>query len=225
MVFKIILLWCVLFISSLSHGSELTPVSGTGFCINEKGYYASAGHLAHSSLVSMRINSTQDTLTLVALDLINDVSIWKAESPCVPLELDKVNVIGTPVAVLGFPLPTLLGETIKLTRGHNFGHNSKSILLNVAVGGGNSGSPVIGVDGKVEGIVIARAINMPTIALSCDIEHVIKLAKTTNVVLYKPNFLSKTVSMLKSFERHLTTILGQHNSVVQFKGLVRDDSY
>jgi len=139
--------------------------TGTGFFISSNGYILTCYHVIKGAN-NIKILTYDKNLYdgfLVTKDSANDIAIIKIEANYPQLDLGKSNKIskGAEVMTLGYPLILLQGQEIKATFGRinalsGIGNDPRFFQIDVPVQPGNSGGPLIDLNGKVIGIIIGR---------------------------------------------------------------------
>jgi S1-C subfamily serine protease len=132
----------------------------------EKGYLVTASHVVEGDgRISVYLGGEKiGTATRVVNDKVNDIAILKMSNNYKISALqtsDKVARLGQSVFTLGFPVPGVLGQRIKMTAGEisstsGMQDDIRQIQISVPIQQGNSGGPIIGWDGKVVGVVHAK---------------------------------------------------------------------
>lgn len=108
-------------------------------------------------------NEVMDAV-VVATDPSNDIAILKLKKPLksAPLYLStKQPRLGSRVAVLGYPLPDVLGLKIQATTGEisglrGYADDQRFYQISAPVQSGNSGGPLLNQEGEVVGIVSSK---------------------------------------------------------------------
>lgn len=101
---------------------------------------------------------------LVASDVVNDLALLRVprlEAAKAAVFASEPVLLGTDVAVFGFPLRGILADQLNMTTGivsalAGPGGNARFIQISAAVQPGNSGGPVIDLAGRTLGIVTSR---------------------------------------------------------------------
>lgn len=135
--------------------------TGTAFCVSVDGIFLTAHHVIKDRDVIVLGQSDADNFVkaqIIGFDADLDVALLKINKPCKPLEFaDWTSVpVGLDVVVLGYPSPSYLGRSLKITDGLISGHRRATdpvFQLSAAVQKGNSGGPVISLDGLLVGLV------------------------------------------------------------------------
>lgn len=137
---------------------------GTGFAIDAH-HIVTAGHVVEgSTTMSVTLDGNPVSTQIVGLDASGDVALLQSDSalprPYIPLA-DSAPGVGERVAAIGFPL----GAGLTLTQGSvsalgqdltvNNNQLSGLVQTDTALNPGNSGGPLIALDGTARGIVDA----------------------------------------------------------------------
>ena len=155
-----------------SSKEEQSLYSGTAWQISRT-QLVTANHViegADSIVVVVAENDVRNA-EVVTRDPANDIAIIKikgAPLTTAPLKLaSKQAKLGSKIAVLGFPLPDVLGSKIQATSGEISGlggmkNDPRYYQISAAVQSGNSGGPVLNENDEVVGVVISKldALNM-----------------------------------------------------------------
>lgn len=137
--------------------------SGTAWPI-AKGYAVTNNHVVANNTHVTLINSQGDKIRarVVIRDKLNDVALLaviedKKLPPAIPLS-DRHARLGASVFTIGFPRVDVMGKTPKLTDGiissvNGLRGNTSNYQISVPVQPGNSGGPLLNMNGEVVGIV------------------------------------------------------------------------
>jgi S1-C subfamily serine protease len=141
-------------------------LTGSGFFVGPAGIFITAWHVIKDrKVVLVRVaNDTRWRPTkLLKTDEERDLALLQVmidstSSPPLPLALSPDLPIGLEAYVLGFPLPRVQGDSMKMTQGivNGFGgrkRGARIIQISAQVHKGSSGGPVLAPDGLVIGIV------------------------------------------------------------------------
>ena len=134
---------------------------GTGFLISADGLILTANHVVRgASKVTVTLdNGTSYTATVVGRDLVRDIAVIHIGATGLPfLQIGDTGQVklGGQVLVIGFPLGT---TNLTVTSGivssfvTDSGRNLTNIQTDTAVNPGNSGGPMLDLQGKVVGLV------------------------------------------------------------------------
>lgn len=143
---------------------ELGVRLGSGFFIDPAGtIYTHTGVVAKAHEVRVILNDRSIQATVVAADERSGIAVLKTNhvSPFLPLGTTDDVQQGTPVVSIGYPeefdATASLGMIAAKEKHHKGRYFSTShFRANLAVNCGQGGSPVLGLDGKVVGIVISQ---------------------------------------------------------------------
>jgi len=137
---------------------------GTGFAIDAH-HIVTAGHVVDgSTTMSVTLDGNPVPTQIIGLDASGDVALLQSDNalpaPYIPLA-DSAPAVGERVAAIGFPL----GAGLTLTQGSvsalgqdltvNNNHLAGLVQTDTALNPGNSGGPLIALDGTARGIVDA----------------------------------------------------------------------
>jgi len=139
--------------------------SGTGFFINDQGYFVSNNHVVEiCSEVKTKNEGQIHTASIIAVDQKNDLALGKINfSDNDYISMSDVGArLGEEIIVAGFPFQQQLSESIKITKGiisslSGPGNDYSVFQMDAAVQPGNSGGPIINNQGKLIGVTVAKA--------------------------------------------------------------------
>lgn len=163
--------WLVALAMLLAAGSASAQraSTGTGFFITEDGYFITCFHVVvNSSRITLR-NLKGETFEAraVAVDKVNDLALLKAEVRAgvrfKPLPLGASTEVrrGASIVTMGFPNITQQGIEPKVTDGiiNSFSganNDSRVFQISAPIQTGNSGGPLVTMDGNVVGVVASK---------------------------------------------------------------------
>ena len=139
---------------------------GTGWPV-AAGFVVTSNHVIseHSKISLIRTDGTRIPARVVLQDKSNDLALLQAEDvkllpPALPLSSSPAR-IGAKVITIGYPHPDILGSKPKLTEGvvsatSGAGDDPRVLQISVPVQAGNSGGPLINMEGEVVGVVMAK---------------------------------------------------------------------
>lgn len=149
-------------------GKDLKPETGTGtgFVVSPDGYLVTCAHVIQGAdTISVEIGGSTYAAVVVAVEPDDDLAVLKIEAAgLAPLEMaDSSQVrLGEEVRAIGFPLSTVLGSGIKVTRGIVAGivkrDDGERIQIDAAINPGNSGGPVVNDRGQVLGVASSKLV-------------------------------------------------------------------
>lgn len=138
--------------------------SGTGFFINNQGYFVSNNHVVDICYeVKTKNQGIIYQANIISVDQVNDLAIGKINiSKNTHIPLSNGAKLGEDVLVAGYPLSRLLGESIKVTRGiisslSGMRNDYGIFQMDAAVQAGNSGGPIINNLGELVGVTVSKA--------------------------------------------------------------------
>ncbi len=141
-------------------------VSGTGWPV-AGGFVVTNHHVVvgHDNIVLLRRDGEQIRATVAVYDAVNDLALLKPESsnflpPALPLA-DRSAQVGEQVFTVGYPHPDMMGVEAKLTQGivnarTGLMSDPRMYQISVPMQAGNSGGPLLNMNGEVVGVVMAK---------------------------------------------------------------------
>ncbi len=148
--------------------------SGTGFFISDDGFLVTNEHVVHNAR-AIRLVTSDGTIDakVVQVDADNDLALLKATGKFSPLPIAASRAVrlGSTVATIGFPDPTLQGFAPKLAKGEiaalsGAGDSPRYFQISVPVQPGNSGGALVDEHGNVVGVVSAKLSASVALAIS-----------------------------------------------------------
>ena len=165
--------------------------TGTAFVINADGYLLTCAHVVGSAAsVQVKIGEQTYHGRVVAKNVPLDFALLKVEVknlPVLPLADSSKIELGEEVRAVGYPISTVLGESIKVTRGTLAGRINKDnkvmFQIDASINPGNSGGPLVNDQGEVVGINSAKLIgeDVDNVGLSIPINEVKAMLKEQKV--------------------------------------------
>ena len=142
---------------------EKVEGSGTAFVVRPDGFLVTCAHVVEGSKsVTVHLEDKQYDAKVVDMDFGNDLALLRIDAdnltPLPIMDSSKIE-LAEEIRVVGFPLSTVLGESLKISRGTVSGigptDGSQSFQLDAVVNPGNSGGPVVTEKGHVAGVAKA----------------------------------------------------------------------
>jgi len=135
--------------------------SGTGFAVTQDGWVLTNAHVVKDCR-RVEVKGHGDASD-PRIDAINDLALVKiaASQPLKPLVFRKSPIrLGEDIVAIGFPLATLLADSVKVTTGNvnalaGIRNDTRYIQISTPIQPGNSGGPVVDRDGFLLGITTA----------------------------------------------------------------------
>jgi len=136
---------------------------GSGFFINDKGHIVSNAHVVGVCKKVIAYEEGEEiTLKILATDMVNDIGLVKGKfnnKQYLNIKTDGAE-LGEQIVVFGYPLSQELSDSVKLTQGivsslSGPDNNYSEIQIDAAIQQGNSGGPVVNMNGQVVGIASA----------------------------------------------------------------------
>lgn len=140
------------------------PATGTGFFVSTEGHVVTSYHIVRDRPnITIALNGADYPAQVLASDPTNDIAVLKIDATSIPLPVGSARDIrvGEDIIALGFPLASLQGQEMRATFGRvnalsSLNSDTRHLQVDAPVQPGNSGGPLIGPDGRVIGIMIAR---------------------------------------------------------------------
>ena len=146
--------------------AKTAPCSGTGWPV-ASGFVVTNNHVVEgrNHITLIRQDGVKIPATVAAHDAFNDLALLKVENTgllpsALPLS-SKASALGEKIVTVGYPHPDLLGVKPKLTEGvvnstSGLGDDPRALQISVPIQAGNSGGPLVNMEGKVVGIVTSK---------------------------------------------------------------------
>ena len=154
---------CIKSKDSGSLGTEVAS-SGSGFFINNKGYFVTNYHVVADCNDKSKITFKEKDVDakLIAKDESLDLALLRAKvkpKSYLYLSADLPEKIQT-IYVAGYPFGKGLSDDLKITQGiisslKGFGDNSNEIQIDAAINPGNSGGPIVNDDGELMAVAVS----------------------------------------------------------------------
>ncbi|WP_188849040.1 S1C family serine protease [Aureimonas glaciei] len=138
-----------------------TDSSGSGFVVSADGWVLTNAHVAGSC--RQVLVGTYGPADSVVLDRVNDLALVHVGARLgPPLRLAAgMPRLGEDVLALGFPLRSILADSLNVTRGNvssllGLANDARYLQISAPVQPGNSGGPLVDLSGRVVGVVTAK---------------------------------------------------------------------
>ena len=221
--------------------------SGTGFFVSSEGHVVSNDHVVGiCRTVATKIEGEINYFNILNTDEVNDLGLIKGDYK----SKNFLNIksggaeFGEDIVAFGYPLSDALSTSVKLTRGivsslSGPGNNYSEIQIDAAIQPGNSGGPVLNMEGQVVGVAssglnkIRKLLdeNSPYIPENVNFAVaspiVVNILKSQKVKYTKPSFFSGSYSSteLAEYGNKSTIQLFCRNTLVAYKKLKSDNKY
>lgn len=209
---------------------ELNTYTGTGW-VTEGGYIVTNHHVIEGQIVvKVRFNSlgTEEYPATVALsDQHNDLAILKIESTSknrskgIPIA-SKLPKIGAEVFTIGYPKSDIMGVNPKVTDGiisslSGIQDDPRIIQTTVAIQSGNSGGPLLTMNGEVVGVttsMLRTQVSEKGIDVPQNVNYAVKSAYVSALLSQLPRESTYPMTILTSSKLE-DMIPKVQNSIVQ----------
>jgi S1-C subfamily serine protease len=166
-------------------GNENLLCNGTGFFITEDGYLITNDHVVRGvHRVKVRLRSDIYDADVVKTDQDTDLALLKVNGgsfPALTVVMHKEASLGDEVFTIGFPNVDLQGIEPKYTDGRisslaGLHDDPSQYQISVPVQPGNSGGPLVGSNGQVVGVIVARISDLAVLRRSGSIPQNVNYA-------------------------------------------------
>ena len=165
--------------------------TGTGFAVGNDGLIVTNHHVV-ADCAEVRVRPAgQEALAgaVVARDPRNDLALLRApvRLPVAAIRDDGGIRAGDSVVAVGFPLPGLLASEANVTIGSvsalaGIGNDTRFLQMTVPVQPGNSGGPLLDLQGRVVGVVVGKLDALKVANVTGDIPQNVNFAIKAGVV-------------------------------------------
>ena len=152
--------------STQESSNKATKTSGTGFIISSDGHIITNHHVVNECTnITVLSSNGRFNANLMATDSTNDIAIVQSENTqateVATFRSGNSVRVGEDITVVGYPLGTLLGSTIKATSGTvssltGIQGDTSIMQINAPIQPGNSGGPLLDDSGNVVGMVASK---------------------------------------------------------------------
>lgn len=166
---------------------------GTGWPIAEglvvTNYHVIAGR---NNIVLIRTDNRRVNASILEVDTENDLALLRVDDvdllPPALMIADKQESLGAAVFTIGYPHPDIMGSQPKLTNGivsalSGMQDDKRAYQITVALQSGNSGGPLINMQGKVVGIVTSKLSAMNVFRWTGDLPQNVNYAMKSGLLL------------------------------------------
>jgi S1-C subfamily serine protease len=172
--------------------AEPVITTGTGFIINDRGDVVTNDHVIEGcSRISFGLNG-QGLVQgrLVASDSTNDLAVANFQLPhtkVASFSNTSKSRPGDDLVVFGYPLVGLLSTSGNLTRGSltamaGVQDDVRYMQISAPIQPGNSGGPVLDMDGEVIGVVTSKLDALATMKAAGDVPQNVNFALKTSIL-------------------------------------------
>jgi len=138
--------------------------SGSGFVVTSDGYVVTCAHVVEGSTkIDVAVAGQSYPGQVFAFDKAHDLAVVRiigSNLPTVPLGNSDTVELAQEVRAVGYPLSTVLGDSVKITRGTLAGivntDGRKLFQVDASINPGNSGGPLVNEMGHVVGVASAK---------------------------------------------------------------------
>lgn len=166
---------------------------GTGWPIAE-GLVVTNNHVisGSSDIVLIRTDNIRVSATILDVDTKNDLALLRVDDvealPPALMIADKQAGLGAKVFTIGYPHPDIMGSQPKLTDGiisalSGLQDDKRTYQTTVPLQSGNSGGPLINMQGKVVGVVTSKLSAVKVFQWTGDLPQNVNYAMKSSLIL------------------------------------------
>lgn len=179
--------------------------SGSGFFVTEDGYFVTNYHVVEGAeaIVLSDINAKQYDAVVVRVDKANDIAVLKTEGKfkAIPIASSRTVKRGQDVVTVGYPHVDIQGVEPKVTGGiinslSGLGNDARTFQVSVPLQSGNSGGPLVTMEGNVVGVVTMKLSALVMLKETGDLPQNVNYA-------IKSNYLTEVLLGIPGVERKL----------------------
>jgi len=195
--------------------------AGTGFFLSEDGWVGTCYHvIKDANKITVRLGGSEFPAKLVKWDAASDLALLKVEGKFSPLPIASKNAVslGESVFTIGYPNIGIQGVQPKLTRGEissvtGIQDDPRHYQISVPVQPGNSGGPLVDMEGNLVGIVGMRMDDIKALeatgTLPQNINYAIKADLLTSLVKSVPGLSAKVNKLSSAKKREFGAVVKQ----------------
>lgn len=179
--------------------------TGSGFFVTPDGYFVTNYHViaGAETIALFDVSSKMHMARVVRVDKANDIAVLKAEGKfkAIPVASSRIAKRGQSVITVGYPHTNIQGLEPKVTGGiinslTGINNDARTFQVSVPLQSGNSGGPLVTLDGNVIGVV---AMKLSALAV---LEETGDLPQNVNYAV-KSNYLIEVLIAIPGVERKL----------------------
>ena len=180
-------------VSDLSSLDDYASVSssGTAFAVSSNLLITNSHVIGDADSVSVFIDGEDVMADVIRNEKDADLAILRIESRELPYAFDLSNEIekGEHISVLGYPIPSLMGEECKYTEGivNSLSGLDDTVLrmqISAEIQPGNSGGPVLDENYNVIGVATEKLSDFYTMANIATVPQTVNYAIKGDIVMY-----------------------------------------
>lgn len=166
---------------------------GTGWPIAEGLVVTNHHVISGRNTISLILSDNRRlSASVLEVDVANDLALLRVDDvgalPPALMIAEKPAALGTKVFTIGYPHPDIMGSQPKLTNGiisslSGLQDDSRTYQITVALQSGNSGGPLINMQGKVVGVVTSKLSAMTIFRWTGDLPQNVNYAMKSGLLL------------------------------------------
>lgn len=179
--------------------------TGSGFFVTQDGYFVTNYHViaGAKTIALFDVNSKMHMARVVRVDKANDIAVLKAEGifKAIPVVTSRTAKRGQSVITVGYPHANIQGLEPKVTGGivnslTGLNNDARTFQISVPLQSGNSGGPLVTLDGNVIGVVTMKLSALAVLEETGDLPQNVNYA-------VKSNYLTEVLIGIPGVERKL----------------------
>lgn len=179
--------------------------TGSGFFVTPDGYFVTNYHVIAGAqkIALVDVNSKWHMATVVRVDKANDIAVLKADGKfkAIPVVTSRTAKRGQSVITVGYPHADIQGLEPKVTGGiinslTGINNDARTFQISVPLQSGNSGGPLVTLDGNVIGVVAMKLSALVVLEETGDLPQNVNYA-------VKSNYLTEVLIGIPGVERKL----------------------
>jgi len=173
-------------VAHVPHDPSRPAATATGFCISPDGYIATANHFV-AAVSRYRIVTPEGPIeaNLVVTDPVRDLAILKVAHlfpRVLALRPSEKVKLGESIATIGFPQTQLQGREPKIGKGEvaslaGLRDDPTQFQVSVPVQPGNSGGPLLDLNGNVVGVVVGELLEAQAVNYAVKSQYLAELCR------------------------------------------------
>lgn len=179
----------------IAASDEVQPIkfsTGSGFFVSEDGYFVTNYHVIEDaeSVILMDVHFKKHEAEIVRVDKANDIAVLKAKGKfkAIPIVSSRVARRGMEVVTVGYPHTDIQGIEPKVSQGiinslSGLANDARTFQISVPLQSGNSGGPLVTMDGNVIGVVAMKLSALVVYKETGDLPQNVNYAIKSNYVL------------------------------------------
>ena len=214
--------------------NKLIPAaSGTGFLVTNSGHIITNNHVIDQCDKNfINYNGIVYETTTISVDPVNDLAILKSDY--VPKQIFSISQndvsLMDEIIVAGYPLGKEVSDSIKVHKGNvtsmaGAGNNFSNFQTDASINVGNSGGPILDINGNVVGVAVATWIEEGVQGIHFGIKSSVlkNFAKSNRISLSNQSFKKMNNREIGLLIQDATVYLECHMTVKKIEELMLEE--